>query len=228
MSAVFDDVIGPPRLVRHTWRCPCFPAVPETTHETETRELLGGMDENNIAQRKGLWLALMANQWFLQEGKRKKWVSGQTWVILFSCPVIWPWCAPPKRSQLESNPDICQSIFQLAFWTLLLQVLVLGKGLKVSWLVYFISPWNFASKVNLHKMRALRALMMLNLLTSVLKRRLMMQRWAFPTLRFRSMWRLSLVLVPCTGQSPGPPWCPRAAWSCPRSTSQSCSRSCES
>ena len=38
---VVDGVLGPPRLARHTWWCPCISVIPEATHETETRELLG-------------------------------------------------------------------------------------------------------------------------------------------------------------------------------------------
>ena len=32
-SAVFDGVLGPLRLARHTGRCPCFSLVPAATHE---------------------------------------------------------------------------------------------------------------------------------------------------------------------------------------------------
>ena len=71
---VLDGVPGPPRLVRHTLRvCPCFFEVPEATNkasqgplkdtlsaqkalqgsDAETRELLGGTEENSISSARG-------------------------------------------------------------------------------------------------------------------------------------------------------------------------------
>ena len=47
-SVVVDGILGPSRLERHTWRCPCISVVPEATSETETRELLGGTEENTV------------------------------------------------------------------------------------------------------------------------------------------------------------------------------------
>ena len=69
MSAVFDDVLGPPRKAQHTLHFPFFSVVLEATHkasqgplkgavsalkalrgsETETRELLGGTEENSVS-----------------------------------------------------------------------------------------------------------------------------------------------------------------------------------
>ena len=63
------DVLGPPRLACHTWWCPCFSVVLESAQaanrgpskgavsaqkalqgsETETRELLGGTEENTLS-----------------------------------------------------------------------------------------------------------------------------------------------------------------------------------
>ena len=91
-SVVVDGVLGPPRLARHTWRCPCISVVPEATHEasrgpekgavsaqkalrgseTETRELLGGTEENSVSPMRGHWFALQANQWFFTKRKQKK------------------------------------------------------------------------------------------------------------------------------------------------------------
>ena len=68
MTVIVDGVLGHLRLARHTWRCPCISVVPEATHEasrgpeksalsaekalggseTETRELLGGTEENSV------------------------------------------------------------------------------------------------------------------------------------------------------------------------------------
>ena len=59
MSAAFDGVLEPLRLAGHTWRCPCISVVPEATHEasrgseTETRELLGGTEENSVSPMRG-------------------------------------------------------------------------------------------------------------------------------------------------------------------------------
>ena len=52
-SVVFDGVLGPPHLARHTLLCPCISVVPEATHETETRELLGGTEENTVSPMRG-------------------------------------------------------------------------------------------------------------------------------------------------------------------------------
>ena len=91
-SVVVDGVLGPLRLARHTWRCPCISVVPEATHEasrgpekgavsaqkalrgseTETRELLGGTEENRVSPMRGHWFALQANQWVFSERKQKK------------------------------------------------------------------------------------------------------------------------------------------------------------
>ena len=91
-SVVVDGVLGPPRLARHTWRCPCISVVPEATHEasrgpekgavsaqkalrgseTETRELLGGTEENSVSPMRGHWFALQANQWFFTKRKQEK------------------------------------------------------------------------------------------------------------------------------------------------------------
>ena len=54
-SVVVDGVLVPPRLARHTLRCPCISVVPEATDEasrgseTETSELLGGKEENSVS-----------------------------------------------------------------------------------------------------------------------------------------------------------------------------------
>ena len=101
-SCVFDGVLGTPRVAQHTWRCPCISVVPEATHEasrgpekgavsaqkalrgseTETRELLGGTEENSVSPMRGHWFALQANQWVFTKRKQKKnWVSGQTWTV---------------------------------------------------------------------------------------------------------------------------------------------------
>ena len=40
-SAVFDGVPGPLHWARHTWQCPCFSQVPETTIEAKLRALQG-------------------------------------------------------------------------------------------------------------------------------------------------------------------------------------------
>ena len=72
-SVVVDSVLGPPRLALHTYWCPCISVVPEATHEasrgpekgavsaqkalrgseTETRELLGGTEENSVTPMRG-------------------------------------------------------------------------------------------------------------------------------------------------------------------------------
>ena len=73
-SVVVDGVLGPPRLARHTRRCPCISVVPEATHgasrgpekgavsaaqkalrgsEIETRKLLGGTEENSVSLKRG-------------------------------------------------------------------------------------------------------------------------------------------------------------------------------
>ena len=77
-SVVVDSVLGPPRLVCHTWQCPCISAVLEATHEAsrgsemETRELLGGTEENSVPPMRGHWFALQANQWVFTKRKQKK------------------------------------------------------------------------------------------------------------------------------------------------------------
>ena len=72
-SVVVDCVLGPPRLAQHTCWCPCISVVPDATHEasrgpekdavsaqkalqwseTETRELLGGTEENSVSPMRG-------------------------------------------------------------------------------------------------------------------------------------------------------------------------------
>ena len=72
-SVVIDGILGPPRLARHNCRCPCISAVPDATHEasrgseksavsaqkafqgseTETRELLGGTEEDSVCPTRG-------------------------------------------------------------------------------------------------------------------------------------------------------------------------------
>ena len=72
-SVVADGVLGPLRLARHTLRCPYISVVPEATYEasrgpekgavsaqkalqgfeTETRELLGGTEENSVSPMRG-------------------------------------------------------------------------------------------------------------------------------------------------------------------------------
>ena len=68
-TVVLDSVLQPMGLARHTLQRPLFSVVPEATHEasrgplkgavsaqkalqgseTETRELLGGMEENSVS-----------------------------------------------------------------------------------------------------------------------------------------------------------------------------------
>ena len=70
-SVVLEGVLGPPHLSQNTCRCPCISAILEATHKLrlrelegrcvsskslsrvpdETRELLGGMKDNNSLQR---------------------------------------------------------------------------------------------------------------------------------------------------------------------------------
>ena len=58
-SVGVDGVLGPPRLAQHTLRCPCISVVPEATDEasrgseTETKELLGGAEENRVSPTRG-------------------------------------------------------------------------------------------------------------------------------------------------------------------------------
>ena len=42
-SVVVDCVLGPPRLVRHTWRCPCISVFSEATHEASRGPLKGAV-----------------------------------------------------------------------------------------------------------------------------------------------------------------------------------------
>ena len=60
---------------------PCISVVVEATHKTETRELLGGMEQNGVSLMRGHWFAWRANQWvfrqiksmsFHKKGNRKK------------------------------------------------------------------------------------------------------------------------------------------------------------
>ena len=77
MSVVVDGVLGSPRLARHTWRCTCISVVPEATHEasrgseTETRELLGGTEDNSNSPLRGIDLPPRQINDFLQKGNRK-------------------------------------------------------------------------------------------------------------------------------------------------------------
>ena len=72
-SVVLDAVLGPPRLARHTCRCPSTSGVVDATHKanqgplkgavsaqkaiqgskTETRELLGGTKESSVSPMRG-------------------------------------------------------------------------------------------------------------------------------------------------------------------------------
>ena len=125
-SVVFDSVLGPLRLARLTWLCPCFSVVPEATHEasrgpekgavsakkalrgseTETRELLGGTEENRVSPKRGHWFALQANQWVFT--KRKHIIielvvrpAGH----LFCWPVLCRWLG--KRRSQGQWPCLC-------------------------------------------------------------------------------------------------------------------------
>ena len=114
-SVVVDGVLGPPRLACHTWRCPCISVVPEATHkasrrpmkgavsaekalkgsETETRELLGGMEEMIVSSTRVHWFPLQANKsFFCKKEKETNWVSDPTWVFVRS------WGSPGLRSDL--------------------------------------------------------------------------------------------------------------------------------
>ena len=73
MSVVIKSALGPPRELWHTQQCPCISVVPEATpeasrwpekgavsaqkalrgSETETRELLGGTEENSVSLTRG-------------------------------------------------------------------------------------------------------------------------------------------------------------------------------
>ena len=76
MSVVIDGVLGPPRLARHTWRCPCISVVPEATHEA-SRGSYWEERKRIVFPRWGDWFA-----WYFS--KRKRWmksgVGGQTWM----------------------------------------------------------------------------------------------------------------------------------------------------
>ena len=89
-SVVVEGVLGPPRLARHTRRCPCISVVPEATNEAsqgplksavlaqkalqgserETWELLGGTEEKSVSSARGHCFALPAIDDLLQRGKK--------------------------------------------------------------------------------------------------------------------------------------------------------------
>ena len=53
-SVVFDGVLGPPCLARHTLGCPCFFAVPKTTHKASHKLLkCQGSSESPSRDRDG-------------------------------------------------------------------------------------------------------------------------------------------------------------------------------
>ena len=97
-SVVVDGVLGPPRMARHTWRCPCISVVPEATHEasrgseTGTRELLGGTEENSLSVLMAHWFALQANQWFCTKWKQK-----------FEKLNYWPDLVPPSGEDFDDD-----------------------------------------------------------------------------------------------------------------------------
>ena len=98
----FYCVLSPPRLSPHTWLCPRFSGVLKATHEasrgplkgtvsaqkplqgseTETRQLLGGTEENSVSPTRGPWFFTKRN---------KKWVSGHTRVITCTNPSSGWW-----------------------------------------------------------------------------------------------------------------------------------------
>ena len=59
---VHGGVLGPLRLVRHTWQCPRFSVFVEVA-ETETRMLLGGIAEKSFSPVRGHSLCFEAKQW---------------------------------------------------------------------------------------------------------------------------------------------------------------------
>ena len=49
-SVVVEGVLGPPRLVRHTWRCPCFSVVLGATHKASQGPLKGAVSSQKALQ----------------------------------------------------------------------------------------------------------------------------------------------------------------------------------
>ena len=45
-----DGVLGPPRLARHTWLCPCISVVPEARHEASRGPLKGAVSAQKALQ----------------------------------------------------------------------------------------------------------------------------------------------------------------------------------
>ena len=126
-----SGVLGPPRLGRHTWQCPCISVVPEATHEasrvplkgavsaqkalqgseTETSELLGATEENSISLTRGHWFALQANKWFFTKRKQKNIeLVARPWLAAWrtSGTDLWSWgltdLGPRDRWWLHWHP----------------------------------------------------------------------------------------------------------------------------
>ena len=116
-SVVLDGVRGPPRLARHTWRCPYNFIVLEAMHEasrgplkgivsaqkalqgskTETREFLGLTEEKSVSPTRGDWLPCrQINDFFtylgplIFDGLRPP--NFNNWFAKWACPA---WIEPP-------------------------------------------------------------------------------------------------------------------------------------
>ena len=63
-SAVIDTLLGPPRLSRHSWPCPCISVVPEATHEASQ-----GLEMETTKLPEREWCFLDEGSWICPLGK---------------------------------------------------------------------------------------------------------------------------------------------------------------
>ena len=60
------------RRVEGPWRASCQLKKALRGSETETRELLGGTEENSVSPMRGHWFALQANQWVFTKSQQNR------------------------------------------------------------------------------------------------------------------------------------------------------------
>ena len=71
-SVLKKCVFNNTRWVEGPWRASCQLKKALRESKMETRELLGGTDENSVSPMRGHWFALQANQWVCTKRKQKK------------------------------------------------------------------------------------------------------------------------------------------------------------
>ena len=133
-SVVDDGVLGPLRLLCHTWRCPCISVVPEATHEASR-----GPEKGTVSAQKGFKRVRDGDEWVAGRNGREQCFPNEGSLI----------CPPGKsmicyEKETEKNELVARPETE---WTSWMVATMTAKKVKLVMSEYscliFVCCWNW-------------------------------------------------------------------------------------